>query len=44
MIGEKDLKNNPISAEDIANAFAIFGANINRLKGAATRQKPHRVV
>ena len=44
MIGEKDIKNNPVSLDDVANALAIFGANVNRLKGAATRKKPHRVV
>ena len=43
MIGEKDLKNNPILIEDVANTFAICGANINRLKGATTRKKPYRV-
>ena len=44
MIGEKKLKNNPVSLNDVANALAIFGANVNRSKGAATRKKPHRVV
>ena len=44
MIGEKELKNNLASLDDVANALAIFGANVNRLKGAATRKKPHRVV
>ena len=43
MIGEKELKNNPVSLDDVANAIAICGANVNRLKGAATRKKPHRV-
>ena len=44
MIGEKYLKHNPISLDDVANAFAIFGHNVKRLKGAAARMKPHRVV
>ena len=44
MIREKELKNNPVSLNDVANALAIFGANVNRLKGAATRKKPHMVV
>ena len=44
MIGEKELKNNPVSLDDVANALAIFGANVNKLKGAANRKKPHRVV
>ena len=44
MIGEKELKNNAVSLDDVANALAIFGANVNRLKGAATRKKPHKVV
>ena len=43
MIGEKELKNNPVSLDDVANALAIFDANVNRLKGAVTRKKPHRV-
>ena len=29
---------------NVADAFAIFGSNVNILKGAATRQQPHRVV
>ena len=44
MIGEKELKNNPVSLDDVANALAIFGHNVNRLKEAAIRKKPHRVV
>ena len=44
MIGEKELKNSPVSVDDVANALAIFDANVNRLKGAATIKKPHRVV
>ena len=44
MIGEKELKNNPMSLDDVANALAIFGANFNRLKGVATRKKSHKVV
>ena len=44
MIGEKELKNDPVSLDDVANALAILGANVNRLKGATTRKKPHRVV
>ena len=38
LIGTNDLKNNPVTIENFADAFAIFGSNINRLKGAATRQ------
>ena len=44
LIGTNDLKNNPVTIENVANAFAIFGSNINRLKGAATRQRPRRIV
>ena len=44
LIGTKDLKNNPSSLDDVANRIAIFGSNVNRLKGAATRKIPHRVV
>ena len=44
MICEKDHKNNPIQIDDINRAFALYGANINRLKGATTRKKPHNVV
>ena len=44
LIGTKDLKNNPVTIENVADAFAIFGSNVNRLKGAATRQRPRRVV
>ena len=44
LIGTEDLKNNPVNIENVADAFAIFGSNVNRLKGAATRQQPHRVV
>ena len=44
MIGEKELKNNSVSLDNVANALAIFGANVNRLNGVATRKKPHRVV
>ena len=40
LIGTNDLKNNPITIENVADAFAIFGSNVNRLKGAATRQQP----
>ena len=39
MVGERELKNNPVSLDDVANALAIFGHNVNRLKGAATRKK-----
>ena len=44
LIGTKDLKNNPVTIENAADAFAIFVSNFNRLKGAATRQRPRRVV
>ena len=44
LIDTKDLKNNPVTIENVADAFAIFGSNVNRLKGAVTRQQPHRVV
>ena len=44
IIGTNVLKNNPVTIENVADAFAIFGSNVNRLKGAATRQQPHRVV
>ena len=44
MISEKEQKNNPVSLDDVANALAIFGANVNGLKWAATRKKPHSVV
>ena len=44
LIGTNDLKNNPVTIENVADAFAIFGSNVNRLKGAATRQQPRRVV
>ena len=44
LIGTNDLKNNPVTIENFADAFAIFGSNVNRLKGAATRQRPRRVV
>ena len=44
LIDTKDLKKNPVTIENVADAFAIFGSNFNRLKGAATRQRPHRVV
>ena len=44
LIGTKNLKNNPITIENVADAFAIFGSNVNRLKGAATRQQPLRVL
>ena len=39
-----DLKNNPVTIENVSDAFAIFGSNVNILKGAATRQRPRRVV
>ena len=44
LIGTKDLKNNPVSHENISHAKAIFGPNISGLKGRATRKRPHRVV
>ena len=44
LIGTKELKNNPSSLDDVANRLVIFGSNVNRLKGAATRKRPHRVV
>ena len=44
MIGEKELQNNPVSLDGVANAQSIFCANVNRLKGVATRKNPHRVV
>ena len=44
LIGTNDLKNNPVTIENVANSFAIFGSNVNRLKGAATRQRLRRVV
>ena len=44
LIGTKDLKNNPVSHETVSHAKAIFGPNIGRLKGRATRKRPHRVV
>ena len=44
LIGTNDLKNNPFTIENVADAFAIFGSNVNRLKGASTRQRPRRVV
>ena len=37
LIGTNDLKNNPVTIENVADAFAIFGSNVNILKGAATR-------
>ena len=40
----KDLKNNPVSHENMSHAKAIFGPNISGLKGRATRKRPHRVV
>ena len=44
LIGTNDMKNNPVTIENVADAFAIFGSNVNRLKGAVTRQQPRRVV
>ena len=44
LIGTNDLNNNPVTIENVSDAFAIFGSNVNRLKGAATRQQPRRVV
>ena len=38
------IKKNPVSLDDVANSLAIFGANVNRLKGAATKKKPHIIV
>ena len=29
LIGTNDLKNNPFTIENVAEAFAIFGSNIN---------------
>ena len=37
LIGTNDLKNNPVTIENVADAFAIFGLNVNRLKGVETR-------
>ena len=31
LIGTNDLKNNPVTIENVADAFAIFGSNVNRL-------------
>ena len=44
LIGTNDLKKNPVPIENVSDAFAIFGSNVNRLKGAATRQRPCMVV
>ena len=44
LIGTNDLKNNPVNIENVADALAIFGSNVNRLKGAETRQRMYRVV
>ena len=44
LIGTKDLKNNPVSHENIFHAQATFGPNVSGLKGRATRKRPHRVV
>ena len=44
LIGTKDLKKKPVTIENVADAFAIFGSNVNRLKGTSTRQLPPRVV
>ena len=44
LIGTNDIKNNPVTIENVADDFSIFGSNVNRLKGAATRQRPRRVV
>ena len=44
IIGTKELKNNPVTLENVAHRTAIFGENVNRLKGAATRKRPHRPV
>ena len=44
MIRDKDIKNNPIQIDDVNRAYALYGANVNILKGAATRDKSHGVV
>ena len=44
LIGTDILKKKPVTIENVADAFSIFGSNVNILKGAATRQRPHRVM
>ena len=44
LIGTKELKNNPVTLDNVAHRLAIYGENVNRLKGAATIQRTHGVV
>ena len=37
------LKNFPVEFKYLSNSYAMFGANINRLRGDITRQKPKKV-
>ena len=43
MVSSKSVKNCPVSVNDVTNARAIFGPNLDRLGGATTRQRPVRV-
>ena len=43
LIGTKEIKNNPETLDNVTHNLAIYGKNVNRLKGAATRQRTHGV-